>query len=68
MLSGGSAPRSGVPAAGSVRYIVLQDVVEHVEDARVLFSELNNYLKPGGYILVRTPTADDISLSDYARH
>jgi len=47
---------------------VLQDVVEHVEDARVLFSELNTYLKPGGCILVGTPTADHISLSDYVSH
>jgi len=52
----------------SFDYIVLQDVVEHVEDARVLFSELNTYLKPGGYILVGTPTADDIRLSRYITH
>jgi len=52
----------------SFEYIVLQDVVEHVEDARVLFSELNTYLKPGGCILVGTPTADHISLSDYVSH
>ena len=49
-------------------YIVMQDVVEHVEDARAVFSELDKYLKPGGYILVGTPTADDISLSHYIRH
>jgi SAM-dependent methyltransferase len=44
-------------------FIVLQDVVEHVEDLRILFRELDRYLKPGGHVLVGTPCADGISLA-----
>lgn len=43
-------------------YVLLQDVVEHVEDPRVLFREMDGYLKPGGHVLVGTPCADGISL------
>jgi SAM-dependent methyltransferase len=72
----GYDPYSGVEAFRDSRclrphafdYVLLQDVVEHVEDPRALFAELNDYLKPGGCILVGTPTADPISLTDYERH
>ena len=43
--------------------VVVQDVVEHVEDPRALFRELDGYLKPGGHVLVGTPCADGISLA-----
>ena len=49
-------------------YILVQDVLEHVEDGRALLAELDRYLKPGGCVLVGTPTADAIALSDYERH
>jgi 2-polyprenyl-3-methyl-5-hydroxy-6-metoxy-1,4-benzoquinol methylase len=48
---------------GTFDFIVLQDVVEHVEDLRVLFRELDAYLKPGGSVFVGTPCADGISLA-----
>jgi SAM-dependent methyltransferase len=72
----GYDPYSGVEALRDPRclrpkafdYIVLQDVIEHVEDPRAVFAELNGYLKPGGCILVGTPTADAISLADYEKH
>jgi SAM-dependent methyltransferase len=72
----GYDPYSGVDALRNSRclkprafdYIVLQDVIEHVEDPRAVFAELNEYLKPGGCILVGTPTADPISLTHYKKH
>jgi SAM-dependent methyltransferase len=44
-------------------YILLQDVIEHVEDPNALLSKLNSLLAPGGYILIGTPNADNIDLS-----
>jgi len=44
-------------------YILLQDIIEHVEDPNTLLSELNSLLAPGGYILIGTPNADNIDLS-----
>jgi 2-polyprenyl-3-methyl-5-hydroxy-6-metoxy-1,4-benzoquinol methylase len=44
-------------------YILLQDVVEHVEDPNKLFYELNTILAPGGYILIGTPNASRIDLT-----
>jgi SAM-dependent methyltransferase len=51
-------------------YILLQDVIEHVEEPNILLSELNSLLAPGGYIIIGTPNAANIdlshpSLSDY---
>ncbi|GAB1544269.1 hypothetical protein NUACC21_69450 [Scytonema sp. NUACC21] len=51
-------------------YILLQDVIEHVEDPHALLSKLNNLLAPGGYIFIGTPNAAKIdltqpNLSDY---
>ncbi|MDZ8184150.1 MAG: class I SAM-dependent methyltransferase [Nostoc sp. ChiSLP02] len=48
---------------GKFDYILLQDIIEHVEDPHTLLSELDNLLAPGGYILVATPNADNIDLS-----
>ncbi len=50
------------PAA--FRFILLQDVLEHVEDPAALLAELNNYLAPGGFIQIGTPNADRIDLRD----
>ncbi|MCA1993302.1 MAG: class I SAM-dependent methyltransferase [Coleofasciculus sp. S288] len=55
---------------GSFDYILLQDVIEHVEEPNALLSELDALLAPGGYILIGTPNAANIdltqaSLSDY---
>lgn len=44
-------------------YILLQDVIEHVEDPNTLLSELNSLLAPGGYILIGTPNAANLDLS-----
>jgi|SRR6476661_4081583 len=51
-------------------YISLQDVIEHVEDPNTLLYELDALLAPGGYILLGTPNAANIdltqsSVSDY---
>jgi SAM-dependent methyltransferase len=44
-------------------YILLQDVIEHVDDPDALLSELNHLLAPGGYILIGTPNAANIDLT-----
>ena len=44
-------------------YILLQDVIEHVEDPRKLLSKLDSLLAPGGYILIGTPNAANIDLT-----
>lgn len=48
---------------GSFDYISLQDVIEHVEDAHALLSELNSLLSTGGYILIGTPNAANLNLN-----
>ena len=48
---------------GPFDYILLQDVLEHVEDPRALLSELNAHLAQGGHILVGTPNARKLDLS-----
>lgn len=48
---------------GSFNYIVLQDVIEHVENPHELLSQLNQLLAPGGYILIGTPNATNLDLS-----
>jgi SAM-dependent methyltransferase len=44
-------------------YILLQDVIEYVEDPVALLCKLNALLAPGGYILIGTPNAAHIDLS-----
>ncbi|WP_066374820.1 MULTISPECIES: bifunctional 2-polyprenyl-6-hydroxyphenol methylase/3-demethylubiquinol 3-O-methyltransferase UbiG [unclassified Anabaena] len=48
---------------GPFDYILLQDVIEHVEEPSALLSELDSLLAPGGYILIGTPNAANIDLS-----
>lgn len=48
---------------GPFDYILLQDVLEHVEDPHLLLSELNDHLADGGHILVGTPNADKLDLT-----
>lgn len=45
-------------------FVVLQDVLEHVEDPDTLVSQLSDYLRPGGFIGIGTPDADGIDMSD----
>ena len=49
-------------------FIVLQDVIEHVEDPRALLAELDRALRPGGAILVGTPDAGGISLAQSMKY
>ncbi len=49
-------------------FICLQDVVEHVEDARELLRCLADLLRPGGRLLVGTPSADEIDLPSTHKH
>jgi len=58
----------GVLEKARFDYILLQDVLEHVEDPRELIRELDSYVKPGGHILIGTPNADDIKLKRHRRH
>ena len=44
-------------------FILLQDVIEHVEDPRELLSKLDALLAPGGYILIGTPNAVNVDLT-----
>jgi SAM-dependent methyltransferase len=48
---------------GPFDYILLQDVIEHVEDPEGLLKQLDGLLAPGGYILIATSNADNIDLS-----
>ena len=48
---------------GPFDYILLQDIIEHVEDPRDLLKTLNGLLSPGGYILIGTPNASNIDLN-----
>jgi len=47
---------------GPFDFILLQDVLEHVEDPRALLREMDRMLSPGGKILVGTPNAEQINL------
>jgi SAM-dependent methyltransferase len=44
-------------------YILIQDVIEHVEDPDALLAELDSLLAPGGYILIGTPNAAKLDLT-----
>lgn len=44
-------------------YILLQDVVEHIENPEPLLNKLDNLLSPGGRILIGTPNAAKIDLA-----
>jgi SAM-dependent methyltransferase len=62
------APKEGFgnPATlqrGSFDYILLQDVIEHIEDPNALLRDLDGLLTPGGYILIGTPNAAQIDLN-----
>lgn len=62
------APQDGLGNLATLRnkqfdYILLQDVIEHVEDPNILLSQLNDLLAPGGYILIGTPDAANLDLS-----
>ncbi|NDJ25206.1 methyltransferase domain-containing protein [Nostoc sp. B(2019)] len=48
---------------GPFDYILLQDVIEHIEDPYELLCELNSLLAPGGHILIGTPNAARIDLT-----
>lgn len=51
---------AGVLDAGPFDYILLQDVIEHVEDPEALLQKMDALLAPGGHILVGTPNAGQI--------
>jgi SAM-dependent methyltransferase len=61
--SGAYADRA-VVRNGAFRFVLLQDVLEHVEDPAALLAELNDYLAPGGCIQIGTPNAERINLGD----
>jgi 2-polyprenyl-3-methyl-5-hydroxy-6-metoxy-1,4-benzoquinol methylase len=48
---------------GPFDYILLQDVIEHVEDPYKLLCDLDALLAPGGYIFIGTPNAAKIDLN-----
>lgn len=53
--------------AQKYNYILLQDVIEHVEDPSLLLHTLDHLLLPGGCILIGTPNADRIDLEQVNR-
>jgi SAM-dependent methyltransferase len=62
----GSPEGTGNPAIlqqGPFDYILLQDVLEHVEDPHQLLHQLDQWLVPGGHILIGLPGADRIDLT-----
>lgn len=67
----GDAEGFGNPSVlrpGAYDFLCLQDVIEHVEDARGLLKELAGYLRDGGVLSVGTPSADFIDLNRPHRH
>lgn len=62
--SAGPYANRAILRPGAFRFILLQDVLEHVEDPAALLGELNQYLAPGGFIQIGTPNADRIDLRD----
>lgn len=44
--------------------VISQDVVEHFDDPREFFKITSGCVKPGGLLIVGTPNADEIDLSD----
>ncbi|WP_392476041.1 methyltransferase domain-containing protein [Nostoc sp. C110] len=48
---------------GQFDYILLHEVIEHVEDPNALLSQLNSLLSSKGYILITTPNAANIDLN-----
>lgn len=51
----------------SFDYVVLQDVIEHVEDPREVLGFVDQCVKPGGRVLVGTPNASELVTEPYAR-
>lgn len=49
-------------------YILLFDVIEHVEDVELVFKNLNSLLKPGGKVLIETGDAFSRSARRYKKH
>lgn len=48
---------------GPFDYILLSDVIEHMEEPRSLLHKLNSLLAPGGQIMIGSPNADHLELS-----
>ncbi len=48
---------------GPFEFILLQDVLEHVESPSELLAQLDEHLAPGGHILIGTPNAENIDLA-----
>lgn len=48
---------------GPFDYILLSDVIEHVEDPRALLKTLDSLLAPGGRIMIGAPNAANLDLS-----
>ena len=67
----GFDPYSAVPEFNDVEilengpfdFVLLQDVLEHVESPADLLTELDHHLAPGGHILIGTPNAENIDLT-----
>jgi len=53
-----------VLAESKFDFILIQDVIEHVESPIELLRELDRFLKPGGYVVVGCPNAEGISLEN----
>jgi SAM-dependent methyltransferase len=50
--------------SGTYDVVLSQDVLEHFDDPREFFQMTSGCVKPGGVLIVGTPNADEIDLSD----
>lgn len=52
------------PLKRTYDFVILQDVIEHVEDPAALLSEAAALTEPGGVLCIGTPNAEEIHLHD----
>ncbi|MGA1869595.1 MAG: class I SAM-dependent methyltransferase [bacterium] len=49
-------------------FIILQDVIEHVEEPKKLLDELYSFLNPGGKLFIGTPNAEKLNLKNQEKY
>lgn len=59
---------ASVLETGAFDFICLQEVIEHVEEPRLLIAELSKLLRAGGALLVGMPNGDDIDLNRICKY
>ncbi len=67
------AQQNSIPTVDALRdlkgtqydILLLYYVLEHIRDPVAFLKELQNYLKPGGRLLLEVPNVDDVLLTEY---